>query len=91
MQDISRLKNKIFIGFEIKDSDLITLKNRAKALSIYSNVNEIKLFDFRDYSQKYGYKGLNGLFKHLEIKVNKKIDGSYFRNNPRKVFLRKSG
>ena len=90
MQDISRLKNKIFIGFEIKDSDLITLGNRAKALSIYSNVNEIKLFDFRDYSQQYGYKGLNGLFKHLEIKVNKKIDGSYFRRNPRKVFLRKS-
>ncbi|BDI19532.1 hypothetical protein ANSO36C_53340 [Nostoc cf. commune SO-36] len=91
MQDISRLKNKTFIGFEIKKSDLKTLTNRFKALSIYPNVNEIKLFDFRDYSQEYGYKGLNGLFEQLEIKVNKKIDGRYFRKNPRKVFLRKSG
>jgi len=91
MQDIYRLKNKIFIGFEIKNSDMITLINRSQALSIYSNVNEIKLFDFRNYSKKYGYKGLNGLFEHLEIKVNKKIDGSYFRRNPRKVFFRKSG
>ncbi|WP_392480266.1 hypothetical protein [Nostoc sp. C110] len=91
IKDIERLKNKIFIGFNIKDSDLITLRNRSKALAIHSNVNEIKLFDFRDYSQLYGYKGLNGLFEHLEIKVNKKIGGSYFRKNPRKVFLRKSG
>ncbi|MEH2136781.1 hypothetical protein, partial [Nostoc sp.] len=91
MQDIYRLKNKTFLGFEIKHSDIKTLKNRFKALSIYSNINEIKLFDFRDYSPKYGYKGLNGLFNQLEIKVNKKIDGSYFRKNPKKVFLRKSG
>ncbi|MEH2226896.1 hypothetical protein [Nostoc sp.] len=91
MQDIYKLKSKIFIGFEIKDSDFRTLRNRAKALSIYSKINEIKLFDFRDYSQKYGYKGLNGLFEHLEIKVNKKIGGSYFRKNPRKVFLRRNG
>ncbi|AVH64478.1 hypothetical protein CDG77_08400 [Nostoc sp. 'Peltigera membranacea cyanobiont' 213] len=91
MQDISKLKNKTFIGFEIKHSDLKTLRNRFKALSIYPNVNEIKLFDFRDYSQEYGYKGLNGLFEQLEIKVNKKIDGRYFRKNPKKVFLRKSG
>ncbi|MDM9583905.1 hypothetical protein [Nostoc sp. GT001] len=91
MQDISRLKNKTFIGFEIKKSDLKTLRNRFKALSIYPNVNEIKLFDFRDYSQEYGYKGLNGLFEQLEIKVNKKIDGKYFRKNPNKVFLRKRG
>ncbi|OYD92964.1 hypothetical protein CDG76_19875 [Nostoc sp. 'Peltigera membranacea cyanobiont' 210A] len=67
------------------------MRNRSKALAIHSNVNEIKLFDFRDYSELYGYKGLNGLFEHLEIKVNKKIVGSYFRKNPRKVFLRKSG
>ena len=91
MQDIYMLKNKVFIGFNIKDSDLIMLRNRSKALAISSNVNEIKLFDFRKYSQFYGYKGLNGLFEHLGIKVNKKIDGSYFRRNPRKVFLRKSG
>lgn len=91
IKDIERFKNKIFIGFNIKDSDLITLRNRSKALAIHSNVNEIKLFDFRKYSQLYGYKGLNGLFEHLEIQVNKKIDGSYFRRNPRKVFLRKSG
>ncbi|MGF2039632.1 MAG: hypothetical protein RMZ43_030685 [Nostoc sp. CmiVER01] len=91
IKDIERFKNKIFIGFNIKNSDLITLRNRSKVLAIHSNVNEIKLFDFRDYSQLYGYKGLNGLFEHLEIKVNKKIDGSYFRKNPRKVFLRKSG
>ncbi|MCL6752773.1 hypothetical protein KBT16_18070 [Nostoc sp. CCCryo 231-06] len=91
MQDIYMLKSKVFIGFQIKDSDLITLRNRSKALAIYSKVNEIKLFDFRKYSQLYGYKGLNGLFQHLEIEVNKKIGGSYFRRNPRKVFLRKSG
>ena len=91
IKDIEKFKNKIFIGFEIKDSDFRTLRNRAKALSIYSKINEIKLFDFRDYSQKYGYKGLNGLFEHLEIKVNKKIGGSYFRKNPRKVFLRRNG
>jgi DNA polymerase elongation subunit (family B) len=91
IKDIERLKNKIFIGFNIKNSDLITLRNRSKVLAIHSNVNEIKLFDFRDYSQLYGYKGLNSLFEHLEIKVNKNIGGSYFRKNPRKVFLRKSG
>lgn len=91
IKDIERFKNKIFIGFNIRNSDLITLRNRSKALAIHSNVNEIKLLDFRDYSQTYAYKGLNGLFKQLEIKVNKKIDGSYFRKNPRKVFLRKSG
>ncbi|MFN6541290.1 MAG: hypothetical protein RM021_033770 [Nostoc sp. EkiNYC01] len=91
IKDIERFKNKIFIGFNIKDSDLITLRNRSKALSIHSNLNEIKLFDFRKYSQLYGYQGLNGLFEHLEIQVNKKIDGRYFRKNPRKVFFRKSG
>lgn len=91
IKDIERLKNKIFIGFNIKDSDLITLRNRSKALNIHINVNEIKLFDFRKYSQLYGYQGLNGLFEHLGIKVNKKIDGRYFRKNPRKVFLRQSG
>ncbi|MBL1199590.1 MAG: hypothetical protein FWK04_10980 [Nostoc sp. GBBB01] len=89
LQDIERFKNKIFIGFNIQDSDMITLKNRIKNLSIYSNINIINLFDFRKYSTKYGYKGLNGLFEYLKVKVNKKIDGSYFRKNPNKVFFRK--
>ncbi|MBD2682471.1 MULTISPECIES: hypothetical protein [Nostoc] len=91
IQDIERLKNKIFIGFNIQGSDITTLKNRIISLSIFSNINTINLFDFRKYSTKYGYKGLNGLFEYLEVKVNKKIDGSYFRKNPKKVFFRKKG
>ncbi len=89
IQDIEKFKNKIFIGFNIQGSDMITLKSRIKSLSLSSNINIINLFDFRKYSIKYGYKGLNSLFEYLEVKVNKKIDGSYFRKNPKKVFLEK--
>ncbi|NDJ21916.1 hypothetical protein GS682_09765 [Nostoc sp. B(2019)] len=31
------------------------------------------------------------MYEYLEIKVNKQIDGSYFCQNPKKVFLRKNG
>lgn len=93
VQDIYTLKNKIFLGFNIKGSDLVTLRNRLKFFSIESSLFEIKLFDLRTLANKnkIKYKGLNGLFKHLDIKVNTKIDGSYFRKNPQKVFYRKRG
>jgi hypothetical protein len=91
LQDIYKLQNKFFIGFNLKDSDLATLKNRLKMLSIQSNTTIINIFDFRKYSKSHEYKGLNGLFEYLEIKVNKKINGSYFRKNPRRVLCRKSG
>lgn len=90
MKDIDILKNKLFVGFHIKGSDFITLKRRLKALSIESK-NKLKIFDFILHPNSVEYKGLNGLFKYLEVKVNKKIDGSYFRHNPQKVFARKIG
>ena len=90
MKDIDILKNKVFVGFHIKGSDFITLKRRLKALSIDSK-NKLKIIDFRLHPKSIEYKGLNGLFKYLEVKVNKKIDGSYFRRNPQKVFARKIG
>ncbi len=91
IQDIDKLKDKTFIGFNIIGSDLATLRSRLKALSIHLHYNKLNIFDFQKNATFKGYKGLNGLFEYLEIKVNKKIDGSYFRKNPRKVFLRKNG
>jgi len=91
LQDIYMFKDKFFIGFNIKGSDLETLKTRLKAHSLQSNANTINIFDFRKYSKSDEYKGLNGLFEYLGIQVNKKINGSYFRRNPRRVFYRKSG
>ncbi|WP_434686534.1 hypothetical protein [Pseudanabaena minima] len=91
IRDIDNLNNKIFIGFNIINSDLVTLRRRLKALSIQTNYSKLNIFDFRKYSDLKGYKGLNGLFEYLEIKVNKKIDGSYFHKNPKKVFLKKKG
>ena len=91
IKDIDNLKDKIFIGFNIIGSDLIALRRRLKALSIYTNSNKLNIFDFQKYSKVKGYKGLNGLFEYLEIKVNKKIDGRYFHENAKKVFLQKNG
>ncbi|MDB9522109.1 hypothetical protein PN480_09115 [Dolichospermum circinale CS-1225] len=91
IKDIDNLKDKIFIGFNIRGSDLIMLRRRLKALSIYIDSHNLNIFDFQKYSKIKGYKGLNGLFEYLEIKVNKKIDGSYFHKNVKKVFLRKNG
>ncbi len=91
IKDIDNLKDKIFIGFNIIGSDLITLRKRLKALSIYTNSNKLNIFDFQKYSKIKGYKGLNGLFEYLEIKVNKKIDGRYFHKNAKKVFSQKNG
>ena len=88
---IDKLKDKTFIGFNIIGSDLITLRRRLKALSIYSPYNKLNIFDFRKNANFKGYKGLNGLFEYLEIKVNKKIDGRYFHENVKKVFLQKNG
>jgi DNA polymerase elongation subunit (family B) len=90
IQDIDALNNKVLIGFNIKDSDLLTLRNRLKMMSIYTDVKSVNIFDFRKYSKSHEYRGLNGLFEHLSIKVNKKIDGSYFHKNTKKVFSRKS-
>ncbi|GET35748.1 ribonuclease H-like domain-containing protein [Microseira wollei] len=91
LKDFYRLKDKIFVGFNIKGSDLPTLKSRLKPMNIYSNPIEIQLFDLRDCVQYTQTKGLNGLFKSLGIEVKKKIDGSYFRRNPKRVFFRKQG
>ncbi|MBD2302460.1 hypothetical protein H6G28_28305 [Nostoc sp. FACHB-190] len=91
MQDIYILKDKIFIGFNIKDSDLVTLRNRLITLSLPSNVEKINVFDFIKYSQSKEYRGLNGLFEYLGVKVNKTIDGSFFHKKAKKVFLKKQG
>lgn len=91
LQDICKFKNKLFVGFHIKDSDLETLKNRLRVFSIQSKDILVNIFDFRNYSKSHEYIGLNGLFQYLEIPVNKKIDGRYFRSNPRRVFSRKLG
>jgi len=89
-QDIDALSDKVLIGFNIKDSDLVTLRNRLKVMSIDTDVKSVNIFDFRKYSKSYEYRGLNGLFEYLAIKVNKKIDGSYFHKNAKKIFSRKS-
>lgn len=91
MQDIYILKDKIFIGFNIKDSDLVTLRNRLMTFSLPSNVEKINVFDFIKYSQSKEYRGLNGLFEYLGVKVNKNIDGSFFHKKAKKVFLKKQG
>jgi hypothetical protein len=91
IRDIDKLKDKTFIGFNIIGSDLRILRSRLKALSIYSPFNKLNIFDLENNSKLNEYNGLNGLFEYLEITVNKKIDGSYFRKNPKKVFLQKNG
>ncbi len=90
VEDINKLKNKIFIGFNIKSSDMNMLRKRLKLLNLYTEPLDINIFDLISQSAS-GYKGLSGLFTYLEIKVDKKIHGSYFRTHPRKVLAKKRG
>jgi DNA polymerase elongation subunit (family B) len=91
LKEIQILKHKVFVGFNIQRSDLRTLRNRSKAMNIYSEVNELKVFDLENHRIPGRNKGLSGLFKYLGIKVLQIIDGSYFRYNPNKVLNKKCG
>ncbi|MEQ9482667.1 hypothetical protein [Coleofasciculus sp. F4-SAH-05] len=91
ISDIYALKNKIFIGFNIKDSDFLTLKRRLNCLSIKSQQLDINFFDFAKINKEIKRQGLNKLFKNLGVKSNKKINGKYFRKNTKKILAKSNG
>lgn len=91
ISDIYAFKNKIFIGFNIKDSDFLTLKKRLKSLSIKSQQLDINFFDLAKVNKEIKHQGLNNLFKKLGVKFNKKINGKYFYKNTKKIFTKTNG
>ncbi len=50
LQEIHRLGHKIFVGFNIKESDIKMLKIRLKAMNIYSESINVKIFDLRGHT-----------------------------------------
>jgi len=91
LQEIHRLCNKVFVGFNIKESDIKMVKIRLKAMNVYSESINVKIFDLRGHTPPEENQGLSGLAKYLGIKVNKKIDGRYFKCKAKKVLTRRRG
>lgn len=89
LTDLHILQTKIFIGYNLVNSDIYCLKKRLRSMKMRSEI-KLTTIDLVNHPQKEMYRGgLNGLFEYLEIQVNKQINGLYFRKNARKVLAKK--
>lgn len=88
--DIIELQNKVFMGFNIINSDMYCLRKRVRTLKLQLPVSAIAIYDLYNPQQSLYSGGLNGLFEYLDIQINKQINGRYVRQNAKRVLGQKS-
>ncbi|MEE3717329.1 ribonuclease H-like domain-containing protein [Tumidithrix elongata RA019] len=92
LADIQLLQRKYFVGYGISTSDISCLRKRIFDMRLPLHVREIKILDLQTKSRKKDlHQGLNSLFEHLGIQINKKIKGEYVYRNGIKVLRKEIG
>ncbi|CAN1212366.1 ribonuclease H-like domain-containing protein [Tumidithrix helvetica PCC 7403] len=92
LADIQFLQGKYFVGYGISTSDISCLRKRIFDMRLPLHVREIKILDLQTKSRKKDLnQGLNSLFEHLGIQINKKIKGEYVYRNGIKVLRKEIG
>jgi hypothetical protein len=92
LADIQLLQGKYFVGYGISTSDISCLRKRIFDMRLPLHVREIKILDLQTKSRKKDLnQGLNSLFEHLGIQINKKIKGEYVYRNGIKVLRKEIG
>lgn len=89
INDLKLLQDKIFVGFNIINSDLYCLTKRLRSLRLKPDINPLTILDLYDPKQSRYRGGLNGLFEYLDINIDKQINGLYIRRNAKRVLSQK--
>jgi hypothetical protein len=92
LTDIQSFQSKYFVGYGISTSDISCLRKRIFDMRVPLRVRDIKILDLQTKSRKKDLnQGLNSLFEHLGIQINKKIKGEYVYRNGIKVLRKEHG
>ncbi|MCT7994071.1 ribonuclease H-like domain-containing protein [Laspinema olomoucense] len=89
INDLKLLQDKIFVGFNIINSDLYCLTKRIRSLKLKPDISPLTILDLYDPKQSRYRGGLNGLFEYLDITIDKEINGLYIRRNAKRVLSQK--
>ncbi len=89
ISDFQLLESKIFVGFNIINSDLYCLTKRIRSLRLKPDIRPLTILDLYDPKQSRYRGGLNGLFEYLDIEIDKQINGLYIRRNAKRVLSQK--